>query len=124
LGAILVKRNFVKPDALLAALSEQFGIPHESLTPERVDWAVISQFPPSVFASEACFPIRADAQSVTVAIADPLDAAALSDIEKAVKFRAVKPVLVLKEELQRVHRAYRERSLQRIANQLSDDASR
>jgi hypothetical protein len=124
LGAILVRLKLVPPEKLLAALSEQFGMPHESLTPERVDWAVVDRFPPSALSLEGCFPIRADAGSVTVALANPLDASALSTIEHAVRFRTVKPVLVLQEELENVQQAYRQRSLRRIAAQLDRDGSR
>jgi type IV pilus assembly protein PilB len=121
LGVILVRLNLVPAKKLLAILSEQFGMPCESLTPERVDWTVVDQFPSSVLSSENCFPIRADAESVTVAIVNPLDAWALSAIEHAVKFRRVKPILVLQEELANVQQAYRQRSVQRIATQLNSD---
>lgn len=114
LGAILVRLKLIRPDVLLKALSEQSGIPYESLTAARVNWEVVKQFPTSVFSSGKCFPIRADAESVTVAIADPLDAWALSTVEKSAGFRTVKPILVLEQELQQVLREYRQRSLKAI----------
>ena len=120
LGAILVHLGFVQPDRLLQTLSEQFGIPCESLTPEQVDWPAVESLPPAVFASLDGFPIRADAESVTVAIANPLEVWVLSAVEQVVGFRTVKPVLVLTEQLRRVQQAYRERSLRRITSQLDD----
>ncbi len=77
------------------------------------------QFPASVLAEGKCFPIRADEESVTVAIADPLDAWVLSAIEKFAKFRTVKPVLVLADELRSVLQAYHQQSLRSIETQLS-----
>ncbi len=121
LGVILLRMKLVPAKTLLATLSEQFKMPCESLTPERVDWTVVDQFSPSALSSEHCFPIRADAESVTVAMVNPLDAWALSAIEQVVKFRTVKPVLVLPEELAHVQQAYRQRSMQRIATQLNSD---
>lgn len=120
LGAILLRLSLIQPEMLLTTLSEQFGMPCEAVTPERVDWSVVAQFPPSVLASSACFPIRADAESVTVAMANPLEAWALSAVQRAAGFRSVKPVLVLEEQLRRVQQAYRERSLRSITARLDD----
>ena len=121
LGAILVRRDLIKPETLLATLSEQFGIPRESLTPDGVDWTVVKQFPVSALSEGRCFPIRADAESVTVAIANPLDAWALSDIEKASGFRKVRAVLVLQDELQRVLRVHYQRAFHAIEDRIKHD---
>ena len=122
LGAMLVRLGFIQPEILLEVLSDQFHMPHEPLTVGRVNWAVAKQFPSSVFSNGKCFPIRADADSVTVAIANPLDAWALSTVEQAAGFRKVKPVLVLERELQEVLRVYRQQSLKTIEAQFNDDA--
>ena len=114
LGAILIRRRLIEPTTLLEALSEQFGIPHESLTPEQVDWRVVQQFPVSAISEGKCFPVRADAQSVTVAIANPLDVWTLSTIERAAGFRAVNTVLVLEQELKLVLQVHRQRMLDAI----------
>ena len=45
IGEILVRLGFVKPEALLAVLSERYNIPHEPLTVDRVDWELVKQFP-------------------------------------------------------------------------------
>jgi type IV pilus assembly protein PilB len=119
LGAILIRKGLITPEALLTTLSMQFNIPHESLPLSRVDWRIAKQFPASVFADGKCFPIRADEESVTVAIADPLDAWVLSAIEKFAKYRTVKPVLVLAQELRSVLQAYHQQSLRSIESQLS-----
>jgi type IV pilus assembly protein PilB len=120
LGAVLVRAGAIKPEALLSTLSEQFGIPHELLNPDQINWEVVKQFPASALAGGKCFPVRADQGSVTVAIANPLDAWALSDMEKASGFRTIKPVLVLEETLQRILRTHKQRALRSIAAQLGD----
>ncbi len=116
LGAILIELNFIKAEVLLATLSEQFKMPHEPLPVERMDWSAARQFSSSVLAAINGFPIRADGESVTVAIANPLDAWGLSAMEKAAGFRKVKAVLVLEAELAAVKRAYSASSLRRIAD--------
>ena len=121
LGEILVQLGAIRPEVLLDALSEQFHIPQEPLTVERVDWAVTKQFPASVFADGKCFPFRADETSVTVAIANPLDAWALSAVEERSGFRKVRVVLVTDRELQTVLQAYRQRVLRNIGAMLRDD---
>ena len=123
LGAILVRMGLIQPEALLETLAKQFNMPHEALAVERVNWTVAKQFPASIFSDGKCFPIRADADSVTVAIANPLDAWALSAIEQAAGFRKVKPVLVLERELQAILQAYRRQSLKTIEAQFNDDAN-
>lgn len=121
LGAILVRRGLIRPEELLRVLSEQFDLPCERLQAEQMDWRVAKQFPASAFADGTCFPIRADAQSVTVAIANPLNAWALSTMEKAAGFRKVVPVLVPEQDLRDVLEAYRRQSLRSIEHLLKDD---
>ena len=121
LGTILIQDALVRPEALLQVFSEQFGIPCESLTPAQVDWRVAAQFPPSILAGHRCFPIRADAETVTVAVADPLDVWAISAVEKVAGLRKVQPVLVLERELDAVCRAYKEQMIRLIGDRLTRD---
>ncbi len=114
LGAILIRLKIIQPEALMMVLSRQFGIPYEPLTPERVDWTLVKQFPASVLSVGGCFPIRGDAESVTVAIVNPLDVERLSMIERVVGFRRVIPVLVLERELQLVFHVYQQQALRAI----------
>ncbi len=120
LGVIVVRRGWVQPRALLGVLSEQFGLRAETIDLARVEWEVAKQFPASVLSEGRCFPIRADGESVTVAIANPLDAWTLSSIEKAVGFRKMQPVLVTPEDLQRLLQHHRQQSLRAIEDLLKD----
>lgn len=124
LGTTLIRMGLIQPEVLLAMLSEQFQIPRERLLPDRVDWSVAKQFPASLLSDGQCFPIRADAETVTVAIANPLDAWSLSAVEQAARFRSVKPVLVSHAELEAVVQAYRQRLLRSLETQLGDDHGR
>lgn len=121
LGTILVQMGAIEPDVLQATLAEQFHLPQASLAPEQVDWAVPKSFPNSVLADGKCFPFRQEGETVTVAVANPLDAWALSAVEDAAGFRKVKAVLVSERELQAALQAYRQRLLRDIGATLRDD---
>ena len=121
LGAILVRLGFINTETLLHALSEQCGIPMEHVSPDQADWQLIKQFPASLFSAGTCFPIRVDDSSVTVAIADPLNAWALSEVEQFTGLKRVKPVLVPQEELRLLLSAYQQRLLRNITSRLGDD---
>ena len=112
LGAVLVRIGTVTAETLLEAVSEQFGIPVEPLDRTRVDWTAPGHFSPSLFAKGNCFPIQADARSVTMAITNPLDVDALGAIERAAGTRQVRLVLVLERELRDVLQTYRRQLLQ------------
>ena len=120
LGTILVEKGFITQEALLQVLSEQFGIPREHVALDQVDWSAVKSFPASVLAEGKCFPLRADAESVTVAIANPLEAWTLSALEQSAQFRQVRPVLVSQQELASLLQEYRQRSLRSITTRLSD----
>lgn len=111
-GAILVRRGWITEETLLKALGEQFGIPHVRLADERIDWSVAGQFAPAL-ADHACFPMRMDEASLTVAIANPLDAWVLSELGRWIGHRKLQLVLASEQEI----RAAIQRSRQRAISQ-------
>ncbi|MBI4598492.1 MAG: hypothetical protein HY737_08860 [Candidatus Omnitrophica bacterium] len=123
LGATLIDLGFINSKILLETLSEQFRIPHEPLSEGRVDWEAVKKFPASLLASGKCFPVRADAATVTIALANPLDVEAVSQAEKFAGLRQVKLVLVLERELREVVRAYQQRILRSLSSQLKSHGS-
>ncbi len=119
LGAILLKAGAVTAEQLLEVFSEQFGIPWERLDLAQVDWSLAKQFPASTLSGGQCFPIRADQQSVTVAIINPLDAWGMSGIERAAGLRKVKPVLVLEQDLRTVLQEHKRQALATLEARLN-----
>ena len=119
LGQILVKRGLITADQLVPVFADQFGMTYEHIDPAEVDWPLTRQFPSSLLSKGTCMPVRADDFTVTVAIANPLDAWSLSDIERAAGIRKVRPVLVLERELRAVVAAYRQHLLEASAARLS-----
>ena len=122
LGAILVGMGVIREEALLEAMSRQFGIPCEPLDPSRIDWEVAKQFPASVVGGGKGFPIRTDGQSVTVAISNPLDVWTLSDLERLAGRRPVRPVLVLERELRAVVQEYQRRAFRALEARLNGES--
>jgi type IV pilus assembly protein PilB len=122
LGQILVKRGLITADQLVPVFADQFGMAYEHVHPEEVDWALVRQYPASLLSAGTCLPIRGDDFTITVAIANPLDAWSLSDIERA-GVRKIRPVLVLERELRAVVTAYRQRLLEAGAKRLNGDAN-
>ena len=125
LGAILVQRGWISEDALLAALAEQFGIRWGHLAAEPVDWTLAPRFPFTALKEHACFPLRMDANEVVVAIANPLNAWAISELERLTQPRKVQLVLAPIAEIHAaLHRSIREaleRSVPRPLESESDD---
>lgn len=99
LGAILLKKRLLKESGLMEALSEQFQIPFISLKTVYIDWKICLDFASIITVEQRAFPIRQEADTVTVAISNPLDVMAVSSIEEKAKPRKVKLVLVAQNEL-------------------------
>lgn len=100
LGAILIRRRFVKEEELLRALSEQFNIPFVSLKNEQIDWELSVKYFASVSSTGKALSIFQDESNVIVAVRDPLDRISLSNIEQSIRPKRLRLVLVLESELQ------------------------
>src|SRR3989338_6579293 len=82
LGEILVRKGAIREKDLVAVLSEQFHIPSMDLEDQYIDWNVVMRFPSSLIVEHQCLPIHFDDAGYTVAIVDPLNALAISEMEK------------------------------------------
>lgn len=109
LGAVLVRRGWVSEDQMCEALAVQFGLARVRVTPASVDWTAADHLPVSVMARGTCFPIRHDRASLTVAIADPLNAWLASEVEREARGRRVQWVLATTEEITEAIRQYQSR---------------
>ncbi len=95
LGAILIRRRWVKEEDLLRTLGEQMDIPYVRLAEQAVDWTFANRFPSTLLTDHLCFPMRMEGQALIVAIADPLDAWTMSELEREAANRGWKLQLVL-----------------------------
>lgn len=99
IGTILIKKRLLTEDVLLKALSEQLGIPFVSLKSLYIDWNVCQQFSPVITMEKRALPIKQDDTHVIVAVSDPLDMMAVSEIEAKARPKKLKLVLVSPGEL-------------------------
>jgi general secretion pathway protein E len=81
LGEILVRLKATREENVLEALSLQFHVPYlGDLQPPQVDSALLSKIPIGFAKRYELIPIRRDGNGVLVAMANPLQLAALDDI--------------------------------------------
>ena len=107
-GTILIRNGWLEEDALLAALAEQFGLRFVRLNQEEIDWSVASRFAYDFLMEHGCFPMQLTDESLTVALSNPLNAWALSELERKAKYRKVALVLAsardIRAAIQQAHR--------------------
>ncbi len=92
IGTILQDKGFASPEAVaqavaLRARTEYVEVDAQSIAPD-----VASLIPARLAAFHKCIPIRADDETVTLAMANALDIVAIEDVERVSK-RRVEPVV-------------------------------
>ena len=122
LGGILVKKQFIREDDILKALSEQFDISYVRLADQKVDWTIAVRFTSSLVVDHRCLPIRETDGGFTVAITNPLDAEAVSMAEQQAKGRKVKLVLVSTADMDEALKKYRELVAAKIKKMLDENS--
>ncbi|MCM8812136.1 MAG: hypothetical protein NC910_03685 [Candidatus Omnitrophica bacterium] len=120
LGRIFVNRGWITEDQLLEALSEQFRIPRVRFEDLEIDWSLAGMFAPSLLTEHTCFPVSLDGSQITVAIANPLDAWAVSALEDQarLKGRRIKLVLATLEEIAGALRRHHQIALEKVRKSL------
>lgn len=121
LGELLISKGWVSKRHFLEALSEQFGIPMVNLKEQTVDMALSQKFSSSLILDHKCFPLNKTEDTVTVAIANPLDAFAISKIEEDAEPQRVNLVLVDDDDLKDLLQKYRQYVSQNIQRLLRKD---
>src|SRR3989338_1194274 len=114
LGAILIRRGLIREEKLIEVLSEQFDIPFIELSKQYIDWEVALLFPSSLVVDHQFLPIRMDSRGLTVAVTNPLDAYATSEMEKAARFDKVSLALVTSADMQGAMETYKQKLAERI----------
>lgn len=99
LGAILLRKKWIKEKDFLAALSEQYNLPVVDLKNRYIDWKMVKDFSASLILDYHCFPFERDDRSVTMAITNPLDAWSLKRAEEESRGRVLKLALTSQEDM-------------------------
>ena len=101
LGHILIKKGFVTEEQILEFLSQRINIPFVSLRDYSIDPEVTKIVPMSLAQKYRCMPLFKIEDTLTIAMADPLDVFAIDEIRAVLKCR-VQPVLASSSEINRL----------------------
>ncbi len=81
LGYTLVKLGFVEETEISKMLARQYRMPAVDLSHFEVDPKILKLLPPDVANKHAVLPLKREGRTLTVAIADPNNVAAIEDIK-------------------------------------------
>ncbi|HEX9780018.1 MAG TPA: GspE/PulE family protein [bacterium] len=100
LGAILLERGWVKPEALLEAAGAVYGLPTVRLREMRIEREALAQVPLKVALHFKVMPLSLADGTLRVAIANPQDLRLLDDLGLALERRVkIEPVLATEAEI-------------------------
>ncbi len=103
LGSTLIKLGFLKEEELLNALSTHFGVKSIELNDEKLDDSILKLIPADLAAKYLVVPISRFGHTLTVAMINPGDVAAIEDMKFATGFD-VKPVVASEETMLKIIR--------------------
>lgn len=82
LGKILIKYNYATEEAVAKALQRRFSIPYIDISSVEVTPEVLALIPKELMESELVLPLYMNGNSLIVAVADPLNLAAIDTIRR------------------------------------------
>lgn len=101
LGHILIKKGFVTEEQILEFLSKRLNIPFVSLREYAIDPEVTKVIPLSLVRKYHFMPLFKIEDTLTVAMADPLDVFAIDELRAALKCR-IQPLLASGSEIEQL----------------------
>lgn len=106
IGDILVEEGVLDEEALLTFLAKYCKIPHLSLLDYLIDESLFSLIPQEICLEYHVLPIDRMGRNLTVAMVNPLDAAALDAIRERCPGLRVKPILCASRHFETVIRRF------------------
>ena len=95
---ILVSHKFVNQNDLMAALSQKLGIPPISLKKVKINNEVVKLIPEELARRYIFMPVSKIGNTLTIAMADPLNVFAIDDIKALTKF-TIQPIISTEDEI-------------------------
>jgi len=106
LREVLLRQGFVDETKLISALSRYLYIPTLSLSNYRIDQSLVEIVPQRIASQYCLVPISRIGDTLTVAMADPLNVFALDDLRLITGYK-IDPVIALEKDiLQAIRNAY------------------
>lgn len=120
LSDCLIKLNFINEKDLLVALSEGLGFPPISLSRFKIDVSVLGLIPKDLAKHYQILPIGKMGNTLTVAMADPLNIFAIDDVKTLTGFE-INPIIAdQKEIVSAIEQYYEQPSTQKIDEIIKD----
>jgi len=98
LGNILVSLGLIGQHELLAILSQELGIPPISLSKYKIDPELTKVIPKKIIVNYQIMPVSKIGNTLTVAMADPLNVFAMDDVKKITGLE-VTPIITTRDEM-------------------------
>ena len=92
LGEVLVELGMVEESAIARVLANRLGLPFIDLDSTDIESEALAEIPARVIREQQVFPIRADVETLTVAMGDPLSTEAIDAVRFTCKKRVVEVV--------------------------------
>ena len=92
LGEVLVDLGMVDESAIARVLANRLGLPFIDLDSTDIESDALAEIPARVIREQQVFPIRADIETLTVAMGDPLSSEAIDAVRFTCKKRVVEVV--------------------------------
>lgn len=121
LGEMLVESGLLSEDDLFTTIAEQFNIEFVQLEDEEIDWDVSIGFSSTMITEHKCLPLRADEETVVLAITNPLDAWVIDAAEKEAAPHKIKVVLAKTSDMDKAIKEYHKRSIRKMMNKWKKD---
>ncbi len=77
----LVRLGFVRPQEVLEAIGQQFGMPIVDLASIEVDESTLRMLPPKLVFKQRCVPIRRTGNALQIATCDPFELSAFDELK-------------------------------------------
>ena len=123
LSNILVNLGFVSKDNLMLVLSEELNIPPINLSRYKVDPNVIKLIPKKIARQYKIVPISKMGDTLTIALADPLNIFVIDDIKTLTGFK-INPIITTEKDIGEALRVYYEEdgyaAIEKIVGEMSE----
>jgi type IV pilus assembly protein PilB len=123
LGRTLIELGFVDERQIIKALSEQLGVEYVSLKNYQVDPKVVKLVPEKVARNYLLMPLFLIGDTLTVAMANPLDIIAIDAVSRETGLKVESVVCTEKEILEAIDLYYGSKEVRRQVQALGDAAA-
>ncbi len=106
LGQILMNLGFATEEQVAQALTAQYGFPYLPLKNYQIDGEILHLVPENVARQYCLVPVDRIGDTLTVAMADPLNAKAVEDIELLSRCSVQVFVATMSDVIESIHRHY------------------